>query len=238
MAKRGKTLLELEPTYLWDASYGVLDANGAACGNGGYVASWVAKRGTATLVQAGADAKKPRYYHYSMGNRPAVFFVDGTRALWLNSCPMASWTDFTIAVGYEMLAHEPGSNQHIVGMAKAADAANNFALFGCRTTNNPMIITAIAGNAYSAYGGTNINDTNEHVTIWTRNTAGTDWNIHTDATEETLSVQFGGNEGHGLSSVEGMDRLSIGGWTVDGSTISFPFYGKVSYIAMWSKLLT
>lgn len=222
MKIRRKTIMELNPTLLWDAAHGITVADGEK------VASWVDRITGLDAVQATAD-NQPTYLTNGIGGQPALSFA-GSQWLLCAATAVASATEGTIIIGFEHAT--PGTEQALFCGYDGA-AANE---------NMQCIITAGGKLAFVhqqatptgvVTGGTTVG-TSRRLASFTHNAAGDAWVLYLDRTSETLTATGGGNLGTWFAGITTIQYLCIGS---KRGNATGGFKGKISYIAVWNYIL-
>ncbi|NLX55087.1 MAG: hypothetical protein GXY58_08235 [Planctomycetaceae bacterium] len=232
---RLKTIRELHPTFLLDASYGVLNAAGNPCLDSELVASWVAKVGGVTFTQP-LEAEQPRWLECGIGNRPALLF-DGSddflvsrqtaalrAALSSQSGTIVAVTQMTVANGAVLSCVISGYDGGVTARAIG---------FGYGSTAKTYTRASVDGPVVSSGTGSTVVGTNKAVATWTTNEAATEWEHYVDAVKQTMTGGGVGNDGKWLDDITNWTRCAVGSY----SEGLYPFPGRIALIAGWNTRL-
>lgn len=238
---RRKTVLEMKPDYFWDAAYGCTEQDDSACEDGDYVKTWAAVRGGVTLAQTNIVDYRPVWLAEGISQRPCLLFR-GDNYLHVTPCPMAAATVHTIAIAYQMLGHvsDPAETQSFLVASEEGDSADSYFQLAVSSATKRQF-TSVRADAVQA-GATGTADVNTdaevHVGVFSVNEAGDAWQHYLDGVAENMNAIGSGNSGLSFGDITTLTRLSVGGFSSTGAgAASYTLYGKIAYIAMWSKRL-
>lgn len=218
---RLRTLLEMKPAFLFDAHTLNL-SDGAA------VESWASVVSDDVLTQS-SSGLKPTFIKYGLANRPCVLF-DGGDLLEINKSLLNNTTASIIVVA-EWLAHDTAASQVILACGRS-DSDDYYWILRSRPT--PYISTAARNNGTETgfFCDSSI-ATGVQVILMQSNEAGNGYEVEVNGVQQTLTPYAGGTLTRGPSTIDGLNRTSIGAWHSTG--IIWYLKAKIGLIAGWNR---
>lgn len=235
LIRRLKTIRELNPTFLLDASYGVLNAAGNPCLDSELVASWVARVGGVTFTQT-VEANQPRWLECGIGNRPALLF-DGSddflRSLQTSALRAAlNSQSGTIVAVTQMTVANGAVLSTVISGYKGSISARVLGV-GYDSTAKMYTRASVDGPFVTSTTGTTVVGTNKAVVAWTTNEAANDWEHYLNSVKEIMVPGGNGADGKWFDDIPEWDRCAVGSFRE--TTYFFP--GRIALIAGWNVRL-